>query len=274
MSARGTSQRGGRVIAYFVVPLAVLAVVVGLAAAWGSRSYFSEDASSAATIPDRIPRAGAPPQPPGRSTSTAFDFIKIPSTPPPSAASPSASPSPSASALSATSTAPSSPRVVATPLPGKLPAPTAGAAAPGAQAGPVGAATRREPAQVAPAPARTIPATFANLATGFCLDSNRESGYTLGCNGTDYQKWTAYGYGEIVLSNKATGLCLASDSDGRAFPVACATGDRQRWTMREDRYGTVNFVSVGTGRCLDSNADRQLYTMDCNGGSYQRWDRG
>lgn len=267
MFTRGTLLRRGQVVVFFVAPLAALAILVGFAASWGARSYFSQDASSAVATREGISQAATSSPPTIRPTPSATGATKLPSTPPPSAA----TPSPSAAVAS---TAPSSVRDVEAVRPSRLTAAAPGAAAPAPKAAPGGTAAPRAPAQVSAAPARAEPSAFANLATGFCLDSNRETGYTLGCNGTDYQKWTAYGYGEIILINKATSLCLASDSDGRAYPATCANSGRQRWTMHDAGYGTITVVNVASGRCLDSNADRQLYTMDCNGGSYQRWDRG
>lgn len=120
---------------------------------------------------------------------------------------------------------------------------------------------------VAPAQAAG-PYTWADVATGFCLDSNTAgSAYTLGCNGGSFQKWTwTGGSASVEHRNLATGLCLDSNTAGRVYTLGCNGGNFQRW-----RRSGQQWINVATGLCLDSNTAGNLYTLGCNGGSFQKW---
>ncbi|GAA0279134.1 RICIN domain-containing protein [Cryptosporangium japonicum] len=114
--------------------------------------------------------------------------------------------------------------------------------------------------------------TYRDLATGFCLDSNGEGrAYTLGCNGGSFQKW--------VLRSADGGVTLRNlatgfclDSNTAGRVYTLACNGGNYQVWTRTRYGNqVTLRNLSTGLCLDSNTDGRIYTLGCNGGSYQRW---
>lgn len=117
------------------------------------------------------------------------------------------------------------------------------------------------------------PWTWQNTATLRCLDSNFSgNGYTLGCNGGDFQLWTntPLNFGDQIR-DKATGRCLDSNTSGNAYTLPCNGGAFQQWTVRFTGSFGFEIRNVATGLCLDSNTSGDLYTLGCNGGNFQRW---
>ncbi|MCM3885198.1 RICIN domain-containing protein [Frankia sp. R82] len=150
-----------------------------------------------------------------------------------------------------------------------LPAPMTPAAQPAA------APTQPQPQPQAPAaaqPAQPVGLSFADLATGLCLDSNGgQLAYTSDCNGSDHERWRVFGYGTVVLTNIATGYCLDSNAAGQAYTRVCQNKVNQQWRTVDTGDGTVTLTDVGTRRCLDSNGAGELYTSPCKTNRYQRW---
>ena len=80
--------------------------------------------------------------------------------------------------------------------------------------------------------------TETNTATRQCLDSNNTPGangtagsvYALSCNGGNNQRWYEVHYSEgWKLTNKATGLVLDSNLNGRVYMSHDNSGSYQRW---------------------------------------------
>ena len=93
------------------------------------------------------------------------------------------------------------------------------------------------PAAAAPArPATSAVAaseTYADVATGFCLDSNASRNvYTNPCgSGNNYQHWTPIANGSNrLIKNVATGYCLDSNASRNVYTNPCGTGNNyQNW---------------------------------------------
>ncbi|CAJ63931.1 putative Serine/threonine protein kinase pkaA (protein kinase A) [Frankia alni ACN14a] len=139
------------------------------------------------------------------------------------------------------------------------------------------------PAPAAPA-AQSATKSWADTATGACLDSDGARIYTLDCNGGDWQRWTRDG---LRFRNLHTGTCMASaagghTADGTQIPdslyaTTCDGSAGQQWAVASStRFGQA-FRNVATGNCLDSNHESpngtgyQAYTLPCSGNNYQNW---
>ncbi|WP_055603968.1 RICIN domain-containing protein [Streptomyces aureus] len=113
--------------------------------------------------------------------------------------------------------------------------------------------------------------TFANMATGSCLDDSRQYGLRgYGCNGGVHQKWNVHVWGDGTrqLRNLATNDCLFDDGftlDTRA----CNSSREQSWFAHKsgDR---VTFQSQATGECLD-DSQYGLRTIPCYYNRHQTW---
>ncbi|MFJ8295066.1 RICIN domain-containing protein [Streptomyces sp. NPDC094447] len=113
--------------------------------------------------------------------------------------------------------------------------------------------------------------TFANMATGSCLDDSHQFGLRgYGCNGGVYQKWNVHVWGDATrqLRNLATNECLFDDGytlDTRA----CNSSREQSWFAHKsgDR---VTFESQATGECLD-DSQFGLRTIPCSYNRNQTW---
>jgi hypothetical protein len=124
---------------------------------------------------------------------------------------------------------------------------------------------------VVPSTAQAVTRTYKNLATGFCLDSNKKGqAYTHGCNGGGFQKWNVAGTSVVTFKNVATGLCLDSNTRRLVYTKGCNGGSFQKWRVTYAGGNRV-FKNLATSFCLDSNTKRRLYTHGCNGGSFQKW---
>ncbi|MFC8172130.1 RICIN domain-containing protein [Streptomyces sp. NPDC057325] len=113
--------------------------------------------------------------------------------------------------------------------------------------------------------------TFANMATGSCLDDSRQYGLRgYGCNGGVHQKWNVrvWNDGTRQLRNLATGECLYDDGVTLATR-ACDSSREQSWFAHKsgDR---VSFRSQATGECLD-DSEYGLRTITCYWNRYQTW---
>ncbi|WP_329274544.1 RICIN domain-containing protein [Streptomyces sp. NBC_00691] len=113
--------------------------------------------------------------------------------------------------------------------------------------------------------------TFANMATGSCLDDSQQFGLRgYGCNGGVYQKWNVHVWGDGTrqLRNLATNECLFDDGftlDTRA----CNSSREQSWFAHKsgDR---VTFQSQATSECLD-DSQYGLRTIQCSYNRNQTW---
>ncbi|WP_255354302.1 serine/threonine-protein kinase, partial [Frankia sp. ACN1ag] len=100
------------------------------------------------------------------------------------------------------------------------------------------------PALAAP-PAQPTTKSWADTATGACLDSDGSRIYTLDCNGGEWQQWTRDG---LRFRNLHTGTCMVSTAggytaDGTAMPDAlyattCDGSAGQQWVVASStRFG-------------------------------------
>ncbi|MCB8900989.1 MULTISPECIES: RICIN domain-containing protein [unclassified Streptomyces] len=113
--------------------------------------------------------------------------------------------------------------------------------------------------------------TFANMATGSCLDDSQQYGLRgYACNGGVYQKWNVHVWGDGTrqLRNLATNECLFDDGftlDTRG----CNSSREQSWFAHKsgDR---VTFQSQATGECLD-DSQYGLRTIQCYYNRNQTW---
>ncbi|MFD9246508.1 RICIN domain-containing protein [Streptomyces sp. NPDC059556] len=113
--------------------------------------------------------------------------------------------------------------------------------------------------------------TFANMATGSCLDDSQQFGLRgYGCNGGVYQKWNVHVWGDGTrqLRNLATNECLFDDGFTLATH-ACNSTREQSWFAHKsgDR---VTFQSQATGECLD-DSQYGLRTIPCSYNRNQTW---
>ncbi|MCM3922724.1 RICIN domain-containing protein, partial [Frankia sp. AiPs1] len=162
-------------------------------------------------------------------------------------------------------------------------APVAGSVAPKPPPAATSGNAAAGPAAAAPL-AQPTTKSWADTATGFCLDSDGSRIYTLDCNGGEWQQWVRDG---LRLRNLHTGTCMASaagghTADGTAIPdslyaTACDGSAGQQWVAGSStRFGQA-FRNAGTGKCLDSNQTSpngtgyQAYTLPCSGNNYQNW---
>lgn len=113
---------------------------------------------------------------------------------------------------------------------------------------------------------------YGNMATGSCLDDSNYGVRGFGCNGTNFQLWTATAYtdGSVRMRSVATGKCLFDD--GRTLTtLPCDWSRQQRWTVQKPDIDKYIFRSVATNECLDDSA-WGLRTMPCTGDNrHQLW---
>lgn len=100
---------------------------------------------------------------------------------------------------------------------------------------------------------------------------------------SNYQKWTVISSGtNRILQNVATGYCLDSNRARQVYALKCNGGNNQKWTVTRTVRNTVSYLTfknVETKKCLESktarvstnSTARQVYTQGCNGGSFQEW---
>ncbi|WP_051716396.1 RICIN domain-containing protein [Streptomyces bikiniensis] len=113
--------------------------------------------------------------------------------------------------------------------------------------------------------------TFANMATGSCLDDSRQYGLRgYGCNGGVHQQWNvrAWNDGTRRLRNIATNECLY-DNGVTLDTRTCDSSREQSWFPHKSG-DKVTLQSQATGECLDDSAFG-LRTIRCNGGRNQTW---
>ncbi|MFE6710790.1 RICIN domain-containing protein [Streptomyces sp. NPDC057695] len=113
--------------------------------------------------------------------------------------------------------------------------------------------------------------TFANMATGSCLDDSQQYGLRgYGCNGGVYQKWNVHVWGDATrqLRNLATNECLFDD--GYTLDTRACNSSREQSWFAHKRGDRVTFESQATGECLD-DSHFGLRTIPCSFNLNQTW---
>ncbi|MDJ1645432.1 RICIN domain-containing protein [Streptomyces pakalii] len=132
---------------------------------------------------------------------------------------------------------------------------------------------QESPTAAVSAPADTRPIqTFANMATGSCLDDSYEFGLRgFGCNGGPWQQWRVRVWSEDAtrqLENVATKECLYDD--GVTLDTRRCDSSRQQSWFAHKNGDRVVFENQATGECLD-DSEYGLRTIVCSHNTHQKW---
>ncbi|OAA29194.1 hypothetical protein UG55_10035 [Frankia sp. EI5c] len=279
---RAAGLRRWQLTGLFVCTLLGASVVVGAAAAHGTKSYYSwQDPARLASRSTPSDAAGRQPVAPG-TWPGGVDIAPLTPRPADSAAADApaagARPAGGVPATGGTRAAGGASSVGSAPAAGNTTAPRAAlapAAAPtAAPAAAPPAAAPPATSKAAPAPAPPGGAVFVNQSSGKCLGGDTQyNAFAHNCGyGTD-QQWGLYVGAVTWVVNKATGMCLDSNNAGHVYVLPCADGRAyQKWRLVDLGGGLFSFVNQPTGWCLGADGGYP-YTRACVSDSQMKWKR-
>ncbi|KDN87417.1 RICIN domain-containing protein [Kitasatospora cheerisanensis] len=115
---------------------------------------------------------------------------------------------------------------------------------------------------------------LVNQNTGRCIDDSLGYGLrAFGCNGLDYQQFTAHKWGDGTweLKNRNTQRCIDDSAGAGLRAFGCNALNYQSWFEHKWDDGTRELKNQNTGRCIEDSAGSGLRAQGCNALDRQSW---
>lgn len=75
-----------------------------------------------------------------------------------------------------------------------------------------------------------------------------------------------------IILQKATGLFLDGNAEGKVYLLKGNGGDFQKWQITNKPDGTYNLLQKATNRFLDINKNGQFFTAKINNENVHKWE--